>query len=387
MIKLSVIVPTKDRYKYLKFIIDFAKKTKRSDIEFIINDNTEDNHEIVEYIGFSKNTKYFHIKDQLTVSQNFTNAILSSSGKYVTIIGDDDIVTEELFNILELIENQGITSAIFNKAIYKWDDVVYKRHKFQFLNIRTPQLTVPHFRGKISIINPMQELVKTIKSGAKGLFKMPNVYHGIVERRLLDDIYKITGSYFPGPSPDMANAVALSIISTKHAFIDIPLVITGHGYKSAGGSNQRREHIGNLKEKKFLPDNITESWNKNIPMIWSGPTIYAISLYESLDKMGKKELWDRFNYEKNYANLIMMHPEQNKLVKNTIINSKKSMFLYNIECNKRFIFKIYRYVYLYLTKNLRLTKIKYISKVKDSLIASTLVNDIVKEKMGGKNNV
>src|SRR5690606_16959441 len=125
------------------------------------------------------------------------------SGKYVTIIGDDDIVTEELFNILEIIENQGISSAIFNKAIYKWPDVVYKRHKLRFLNIRTPQLTIPHFKGKITIINPMQELVKTLESGAKGLLKMPNVYHGIVERKLLDEIYKITGSYFPGPSPDM----------------------------------------------------------------------------------------------------------------------------------------------------------------------------------------
>ena len=59
------------------------------------------------------------------------------------------------------------------------------------------------------------ELKKVIKDGFGTLGLLPKVYQGVVSRQLLDKLYDKCGTYFPGPSPDMANAVALSILTDK----------------------------------------------------------------------------------------------------------------------------------------------------------------------------
>ena len=43
---LSIVIPTKDRYKYLKGTVDVLSKLDPSQIEIIVQDNTNDNSEI-----------------------------------------------------------------------------------------------------------------------------------------------------------------------------------------------------------------------------------------------------------------------------------------------------------------------------------------------------
>ena len=40
---------------------------------------------------------------------------------------------------------------------------------------------------------------------------LPMFYHGIVKKKILDDIYNTCKTYFPGPSPDMAVSIAISL--------------------------------------------------------------------------------------------------------------------------------------------------------------------------------
>lgn len=379
---LSIIIPTKDRFKYLKTLINHISIIDDSRIEFIIQDNSTNNEDTYNYLKMfnNSNIKYFYDNIVRNISDNFTNAILNSSGKYICILGDDDIFSNEIVNLLDYIQYNDVDSIVFNKAIYKWDDVKYKKHRISILNINTPQLSIPKFTGKIKRIDPILELRKCILNGAKSLYKMPVVYHGIVSRKILDEVYSITGTYFPGPSPDMASAISLSLVTKNHLFIDLPIIISGHGYKSAGGSNQRREHIGSLENKPFLPKDIVVNWNKFIPMIWSGPTIYAETLEKTLKRMNAYHYWEKFNFEKNYSNLILMHPEQINLVKETIKLAHKSLLLFNYYRFKNFIFKLYRYILLYISKNIGITRNKYFKYIKDTHNASVIVSELIRNK-------
>ena len=56
---LSIVVPTKDRYFYLKHLIELIKSFNSDDIELIIQDNTSNNTEIINYLD---NLDFPHLK-------------------------------------------------------------------------------------------------------------------------------------------------------------------------------------------------------------------------------------------------------------------------------------------------------------------------------------
>ena len=89
---LSIVVPTKDRYKYLRYLIEYVIELNNPQIEFVIQDNTANNKEIIEFLSdkLSENIKYFYTKESIPIGENSDKAVLNSTGKYVCYIGDDD---------------------------------------------------------------------------------------------------------------------------------------------------------------------------------------------------------------------------------------------------------------------------------------------------------
>jgi len=46
---LSIVIPTKDRYDYLESLIELISGFESDEIEIVIQDNTYDNREIIDY--------------------------------------------------------------------------------------------------------------------------------------------------------------------------------------------------------------------------------------------------------------------------------------------------------------------------------------------------
>lgn len=95
---VSVVVPTKNRYKYLKHLIKLVDSFQLPELEFVIQDNSDDNSEILSFLKSYSNPhiKYFYSTDALTMSQNGELAIRRSTGDYVCYIGDDDGVCRNI---------------------------------------------------------------------------------------------------------------------------------------------------------------------------------------------------------------------------------------------------------------------------------------------------
>ena len=370
---LSVIVPIKNNYFFIKSIIEKIVSMRDDSIELVIQDNTSDNYEICKYLeGLGENrVKYYHCTKNLTMSENFNLGILHSKGAFVSVLGGDDNISSKILDVVKYLQLEGVDSAVFNKAIYSWPGMKFRAHH------KRPNLVIPKCSGKISKVDVEQELYKLLKAGMTSLGKLPEPYHGIVKRDALDRVYDLTNTYIPGACPDMAMAVALSHVVERHIFIDAPFSMSGQSYNSSGGKGARGEHKAELKDVNFLPSNIEATWPSGIPKIWTGPTIYADSAHNALRALRKAEILELFNYAANYANLVSFYPEYRALLKPFLQNNHKVSIEMTTRMGEIFFQRARAYLENWLAANLRVSQHKIFFDVETSYRATQIVDSFI----------
>ncbi|MCX8523532.1 glycosyltransferase [Chryseobacterium formosus] len=337
---LSIIVPTKNRYYYLGFLVDYFNKIDYHGIELIIHDNSNDFTDKTDFLSKltdynDSRIKYIFIENELSVIENSDRALLEASGEYICFIGDDDIFSKHLINYVIECKLKGIDAILPTKPSYSWPDI---RSRF-YGNKLSGKFSTKEFFGVEKAVDAKQILATLLKIGGCDILNLPRVYHGIVKHDLLKEIYVKTGSYFPGPSPDMANATALAILVKKMVEIDIPFVISGHSVKSTGGQGAAGKHFGEIKDIKHLPSNTASLWTKDIPFYWSGYTIYAESVIQALKRLNRFDLLEKFNFNYLYACCLVFDSSYKERINKTIkiakfnkINvSKAKIFFYYIQ--------------------------------------------------------
>lgn len=301
---LSLVVPTKDRYFYLKKLILLLDSFSFDSFEMIIQDNTEDNAEILYFLKENKFSfvKYFHTKQQISVSQNSDLAILNSSGEYVCFIGDDDGVSRYILNCVTWMKKNNVDALRQEKPIfYYWPDYCDIKYKL------SGSLLFEMFTQNAYLQDPINSYTRLAKNAFADLTGMPRVYNGIVRRTVLDEIYRLGNTFFPGPSPDMANAVALCFFVKKFVIIDFPIIIAGACKSAGGGARLLKNLIGKIEDRPFLPANIKEVWDKRIPYLWASETIWPESAIEALRYVGREKLIDKISFDKILARFSIYH--------------------------------------------------------------------------------
>ena len=298
---LSVVIPTKNRYKYLKHLITMIKDFQSNDIELIIHDNTADNAEILGFLSTIDypNVSYFHVKEHLSVSQNAEQAILKSIGKYVCFIGDDDGLYPEIIDSVKEADSKGLEAFICKCVKYNWPDYI-DNGRYKISGVVLEEVT----KRKDGYLNVKSELNKVINDGFGTLGLLPKVYQGVVSRQLLERLYERCGTYFPGPSPDMANAVALSILTDKVYFFNRKLIITGQCKSVGGGERLLKGNLKSISDVPHLSQEDVNSWDKNLPNLWCAETIWPDS---GISAMKQLDYSYPINYTKIYARFIYRH--------------------------------------------------------------------------------
>jgi glycosyltransferase involved in cell wall biosynthesis len=303
---VSVVIPTYNRYKYLKGAISTFANVESDEIEFVIQDNTEDNSEILGFLKDydDKRIKYFHKSEHISVVENSNMAIENSKGEYVIFIGDDDTVCSSLVQAAKFCRKHEIDTCISELPGFNWPDMQFKGREAQANLFLTKKIS-----GKVRRINTEKQVRFALKYADGIPEDMPRVYHGLTSRKCLDQIKEKTGSYFPGPSPDMASSLAISLFARKAVYISDYLMVSGYGFKSARGEGNRQAHYGKISEKPWLPKDTEEKWDKEIPGIFSGETIIAESLSRCLRALGREDLLKRYSYGILYAVFFVRHAE------------------------------------------------------------------------------
>lgn len=336
---LSIVIPTKNRYTYLYSFIDLCATFPNKDFELVIQDNSDDNRPILEFLekGGYDFVSYQYDPSPLSVIENSELAVKNACGRYVCFMGDDDLLSGKLVDFVGYMEQQGIDSAVFRTAQYDWPGVTHKAHRF-------PNLTIRSFDGQMKQVNVKQAYRRLLRVGAVGMEHMPQLYHGVVRRTALDQVYAACGTYFPGPSPDMAICAALAPFVRKHVYFNVPLISSGASPKSAAGLGAKHMHKGELKAVSFLPKDIEERWDERLPRVWTGPTVYAQSAFEALKAVGREADIRWFGFAYFFAFLDTFYQDYRELSKAYRRKNKVNELLYLLDRLSIFILRASKFV-------------------------------------------
>ncbi len=303
---LSLVIPTKDRANNLIEILTviFSYNWDISDVEIIVQDNSYDNSRIVKFLNSNDSTsivKYFYSDKNMSQAENSNLACLNAKGEFLCFIGDDDCVHKDIIYVVKWMKRDKFNILINKKPEFIWSNMVSSK----FTKSTSGMFYSFRYSGTYSIKNCDDQLSLLLNNGGQYIYNLPQFYHGIVNKRILESVFKETGTYFPGPSPDMAVATALTKFSDSYVVLDFPLIISGKSVNSVGGLGIKGKHIGNISEIPFLPFNTSLSWTKFIPFYWSGSTIFAESAVKSLIKTNREYLLDNFNFNYLYARCLV----------------------------------------------------------------------------------
>ena len=86
-IKLSVVVPTKNRHFYLEYLVNYFKSINSDKIELIIYDNSESvlREEFISFLNIvnDKRINYYEDDNEMSQTENCDMAVSKAKGEYI----------------------------------------------------------------------------------------------------------------------------------------------------------------------------------------------------------------------------------------------------------------------------------------------------------------
>lgn len=272
--KISVLLPTRDRLTLLRRAVDSVRRLDDPDWEIVVSDNasTED---VEGFIASLEDPRIHYVRtpELLPVTDNWNNALAHSTGDYAIMLGDDDALLGNYFaSTRRLIAEFDHPQVIYHNALcYAYPGVVPEEPE-GFLRSE----------GYARFLRDARQPFRVPGSEARSLacdaidFRLRygfNMQFVTVSRGLIGELSQ-TGPFFRSPFPDYyaMNHMFLraqTIVAEPH-----PLVVIGVSPQSYGFfyNNQREaegrsflqgysQYDGSARESRLLPGtNINDGW-------------------------------------------------------------------------------------------------------------------------------
>jgi Glycosyl transferase family 2 len=274
---LSIIVPTRNRHHTAESLLRGLHAEPYPDFEVIVQDNS-DSDRMAAFVAAlaDPRIKYAYRPEAMNMHQNFDMALQRANGAYWIAIGDDDgVLVGPALRAIKRAQEQDLDAVLAPIFSYAWPGL--KHRIWGEMGGQTDLQSRLCADG--TVMDP-DALLKSVYAGGLlgGVGNLPRIYQGLVSRRAMDALYARCGTYFPGASPDMANAVGLVPYVNGMLYVHEPMIIAGHSARSGGGQGNAGTHHGEVAQQPHLPADTAEKWHPAIPFFWSAPTIYAQSV-------------------------------------------------------------------------------------------------------------
>ena len=230
--RISLLIPTRERVDYLPASLATALAIQDPDIEIIVSDNASNDGtgDAVTKVDDPR-LRYLNTGNRLSMRQNFEFALSHATGDYVIYFGDDDGIIPGQFPFLRaILEGERPDALSWDFPVFGWPIPGYgnKVGGIRFVRDRLFGAAVPM---------DIEERRRVIESGRMDkFFPMPAVYHGAMSLEYLREVSHPDGTCFMSRSPDTyINFRALQhggrFLHSAHAFS-----INGHSPASNGGA-------------------------------------------------------------------------------------------------------------------------------------------------------
>lgn len=312
-ILLSIIIPTKNRSFYCLYAIKQILSLELDGVEVCVQDNS-DTDALRNEINALKSTNvvYNYHPGLLSFVDNFSEAISISHGEYLCMIGDDDGILPNVLDYARKAKAEQIDAIIpeFN-YVYFWPskDKIVNNAEDGLLNMTKRPLSERE-------VDPYKALLRLLKDAAQDYTSLdiPRLYHGIVNRGVLEAVKAKTGVFFGGLTPDMYMAVALSMECKKVLRTSLSFTISGICPKSGSADSATGRHTGVLSEAPHFRGHTSYNWDEMIPSFYSVDTIWAETLIHALKDYRQDELIPKFNLSLFDAICIHRYPDFKPLI-------------------------------------------------------------------------
>lgn len=299
---LSIIIPTKNRYDCLIPVLKATLKYIYSDqLEIVVQDNSSDNKTMLDSLASFNDSrlKYFHHQSNLSVTDNTILGVKNANGAYLIFIGDDDLVSPYIIEIVKLMQERKVECLNYKPAHYWWNSVEFSDPNP--FNQKCALWMLENISTNFQKLDAKKELQAVIQNGGVSYLKLPKFYHGVVKKEILENIKDKTGTYLPGGCPDISFAVSLALVTNHYHYIHFPVSVFGASKNSGGGMSANNTHFMLLDDATFVSKQTKDNWDIDIPKIWSAHTWNANSVQEVLKAF---HINTRINLEGLYGSML-----------------------------------------------------------------------------------
>ncbi len=217
--KFSVIIPTRSRSSTLRYTLQTCLNQDFDDYEIVVCDNnsSDQTQEVVK--EFSSSRIVYHRSSQsLSMRENWELAYSKSNGSYVMFIGDDDALSPFALSQLDtFLREHDVQALTWRCAVYAWPNVG-RSDLANYLQIPVSE-HLKWYEGRRAISDVM-----AMRMPANLL---PNIYHGLAARPLLESIKSKAGHIFGGYMVDTYSSFAIAYSAGRYAYISVPITISG----------------------------------------------------------------------------------------------------------------------------------------------------------------
>lgn len=308
---LSIVIPSKNNSKYLRSAVNgfiAIADILTSEVELVIADNSDCPDQTISSIRHEQ--VFYHWSGlEMDILANFDSGVKMARGEYVTIIGDDDFILPKIVYVARELKHRSIDSAMAELSTYYWPGV-----NTHWLGVNETGVLEIHEGGwggtEYSVVSGLNDVLRF--GGTRYISLLPSVYHGMVKRNVLLNLQQTYGTAFPGPSPDISNAILLGLTGVSCYEVD-SFIVSGAAVGSAAAEGASHSHHGSLNERTSFLKRGRFSWPDIVPPVFCGPTMWAVSVINTLRTSGNARLIDDLNLYHLHAAVFTYHPQYKKV--------------------------------------------------------------------------
>lgn len=222
----SIVIPTRNRPRTLRFAIDSCLAQDFDDFEVIVCNNS-DGPETAEFLRSvsSPHVRVIQPPQTLSMPDNWEFAISHAKGQFIHVLGDDDglmpFALRELHRLLEGTKERAVK---WSSAFYAWPDVAISADAYYLRLPMSPNKEHISFR----------EMASNVINFTACYTTLPSVYTSMVHCSVLEELRTKTGRVFRTPDPDVYTGFAVGAVTGEYLSIGMPMSIAGVSGKSNG---------------------------------------------------------------------------------------------------------------------------------------------------------
>jgi glycosyltransferase involved in cell wall biosynthesis len=224
--RFSVVIPTRDRADTLAFTLRTCLAQDFADYEVVVCDQGSGAVEELIHRCASPRLRYIRTPETCSSLDNWNLAIAQARGEFVMILGSDDALMP--YAMRELDHLVGLTQAKLlvwpPPAMYIWPSTDYPEDANYLMVPLERHITRLDSREQLALVSRNEVSISTL----------PNVYHGLVHRGLIDALRERTGTVFATPFADSYAAVCFAYLGGSYTSVSVPMTVTAFSPNSFG---------------------------------------------------------------------------------------------------------------------------------------------------------